>query len=64
VSDKLLGEERKKKKNNNKNKNNNNKKQSKHNMSPKLGLGDILTVFLFCKLYKKGNVLRFLVNFA
>jgi hypothetical protein len=33
VSDKLLAEERKKKKNNN-------KKRSKHNISPKLRLGD------------------------
>jgi hypothetical protein len=37
VSDKLLAEERKKKKKNNKN---NNKKRSKHNISPKLRLGD------------------------
>ena len=34
--------ERKKKKKNNKN---NNKKRSKHNMYPKLRLGDIITVF-------------------
>jgi hypothetical protein len=41
VLDKLLAEERKKerKKNNNKNIN---KKRSKHNMSPKLRLGDII----------------------
>jgi hypothetical protein len=38
VSDKLLAEERKKKNNNNKKK----KKRSKHNMSPKLCLGDII----------------------
>ena len=41
MSDKLLAEERKKK-NNNKNNKNNNKKRSKHNMSPKLRLGDII----------------------
>ena len=35
--------ERKRKKNNNKN----NKKRSKHNMSPKLRLGDIITQSLF-----------------
>ena len=40
MSDTLLAEERK---NNN---NNNNKKRSKHNMSPKLCLGDIIMVNL------------------
>jgi hypothetical protein len=40
VSDKLLAEERKK----NENKNNNKKKRSKHNMSPKLRLGDIISI--------------------
>jgi hypothetical protein len=44
VSDKLLTEERKKK-NNNKN----NKKRSKHNMSPKLCLGDIIKYIHFFK---------------
>jgi hypothetical protein len=45
VSDKLLAEERKKER---KKKNNNNKKkQSKHNMSPKLRLGDINMVVHF-----------------
>ena len=53
MSDKLLAEERKKKKNNNKNKNNNNnnnnnnKKRSKHNMFPKLRLGDIINTELY-----------------
>jgi hypothetical protein len=41
VSDKLLVEERKK--NNNNNNNNNIKKLSKHNMSPKFRLVDILS---------------------
>jgi hypothetical protein len=54
VSDKLLAEERKKK-NNNKNNKNNNKKRSKHNMSPKLRLGDIIrkqTVLYFVTFLK------------
>jgi hypothetical protein len=40
VSDKLLAEERKKERKKKKN----NKKRSKHNMSPKLCLGDIISV--------------------
>jgi hypothetical protein len=41
-SDKLLAEERKKK--------NNNNKWSKHNMSPKLCLGDIIKTWLQCNV--------------
>ena len=48
MSDKLLAKERK----NNNNNNNNNKKRSKHNMSPKLRLGDIITfIFYYWDMY-------------
>jgi hypothetical protein len=49
VSDKLLAEERKNNNNNNNNNdnNNNNKKRSKHNISPKLRLGDLIMLMAF-----------------
>ena len=50
MSDKLLAEgrkkEEKKKERKKKNNKNNNKKRSKHNMSPKLCLGDIISDFI------------------
>ena len=47
MSDKLLAEERKKKKNNKTNNNKKKKKRSKHNMFPKLCLGDIINTELY-----------------
>ena len=62
VLDKLLAEERKKerKKNNNKNIN---KKRSKHNMSPKLRLGDIIILEFHTNTFPNNNNFTILSRF-